>query len=313
MVQPREQILQAFGGQVNMRIAFQFSRDEIKQFLGNVRANPVAFGAAGTDIPAIQALCQDIARLWAFDGTHYSDPSLRPEQHILRVLHPEWPREYISKFRLGRHLFKDVNFWSLPDLLGLVLNLLGPAPAGATRRNFFLPLIAMFGKWCQKLCVEYPPVVLQCTWTTGGNGEYFLGASMSGYNVDKVETGSWLAVLNRARFSVISTERFRLSGWSQAWSPSIRRRRRDGRPFGRCAETYPLRFLLRDTADKSAIHGLGLSARVLWSTHAYDDRLAGPIWEGTWNPCSNCMALIENMEGLVANFNRYNGRRGAPA
>jgi hypothetical protein len=41
-----------------------------------------------------------------------------------------------------------------------------------------------------------------------------------------------------------ATERFRLSGWSQAWSPSIRRSGDRGTPFGRCGETYPLRLTL---------------------------------------------------------------------
>ncbi|KAF7114570.1 hypothetical protein CNMCM5793_009215 [Aspergillus hiratsukae] len=48
--------------------------------------------------------------------------------------------------------FKGIDFWALADTLGMLPGLLGPAPAGATKRNFFLPVTAMFGKWCQRLC-----------------------------------------------------------------------------------------------------------------------------------------------------------------
>ncbi|RLL93839.1 hypothetical protein CFD26_101012 [Aspergillus turcosus] len=50
-----------------------------------------------------------------------------------------------------------------------------------------------------------------------------------------------------------------------------------GTRLGRCAETYPLRPMLRDAADKTAIHGLALSARGLQATDIYDDRLSGLI------------------------------------
>ncbi|PKX89384.1 uncharacterized protein P174DRAFT_425308 [Aspergillus novofumigatus IBT 16806] len=67
-----------------------------------------------------------------------------------------------------------------------------------------------------------------------------------------------------------------------------------------------------DAADKGAIHGLALSARGLRETDTYDDHLSGPIWTNTWHPCSNCKELTENTGGSVANFNKYNGRQGAP-
>ncbi|KAF7115228.1 hypothetical protein CNMCM5793_001655 [Aspergillus hiratsukae] len=122
-----------------------------------------------------------------------------------------------KQFDLRKSSFKDIDFWASPNMLGFLLGLLGPAPAGATKRNFYLRLTAMFGKWCQRLCSARLPTVVQCPWSTA-DGRYCLGASMSGHDAEKRTTGSWLAVLNRARFSVIRNERFRLSGWSQAWS-----------------------------------------------------------------------------------------------
>ncbi|KAF7180013.1 hypothetical protein CNMCM7691_009066 [Aspergillus felis] len=260
---------------------------EINNFLDNIQAHPITFGAAP-------------------DGSYYRDASLRPRQHVQRPLHPNWTSQYIAKLQLNKSPFKNVEFWSMADMLGLLLGLLGPAQFLSATHSKVRQMVpaTLFGM---------PPRVFQCTWDAAGDGRYSLGASMSGYNAEKTRTGSWLAVLNRARFSVISTERFRLSGWSQAWSPSIRRRGKlKGIPFGRCAETYPLRLMLRDAAEKSAIHGLALSARGLRATDTYDDHFSSPIWRNTWHPCSNCKALIETMGGSVANFNKYNGWQGDP-
>lgn len=38
-------------------------------------------------------------------------------------------------------------YWALTDLVGLFFAKLGPAPAGATKDNFFLPLTAVFARW----------------------------------------------------------------------------------------------------------------------------------------------------------------------
>lgn len=81
------------------------------------------------------------------------------------------------------------DFWVSPDMLGLLLGLLGPAPAGATKRNFYLPLTAMFSKWCQRLCSARLPTVVQCTWSTA-DGRYCLGAIMSGH--DGREEDNWV-------------------------------------------------------------------------------------------------------------------------
>ncbi|RHZ58681.1 hypothetical protein CDV55_102127 [Aspergillus turcosus] len=62
------------------------------------------------------------------------------------------------------------------------------------------------------------------------------------------------------------------TNWCQAWSPSIRSRGDRGKPFGRCAETYALRLMLKDAVNKSDIHGLALDSRGLMQTASYDDR-----------------------------------------
>lgn len=182
----------------------------------------------------------------------YDVPGLEPPQHISRVINPSWnrpnPSNQVSKFQILKFAFHGIKYWSCADLLGLFLSSLGLAPNGATKRNFFLPLTAVYGRWCEKLCPTQPPVVFQCTWCERNDQatRFFLGASRSGYQAPPATTGTWRHVLNKARFYVLdAAELLNLAGWSLAWSPRIRDSGRRSSRFGYCGETYPFRILLR--------------------------------------------------------------------
>lgn len=156
---------------------------------------------------------------------------------------------------------------------------MGPAPAGANKRTFYLPLTAVYGQWCRKIAGEqlngdsgvgFPPYMFQCTWRKipDVDDKFFLGASLEGYNwgadrdgVTDDQVGDWMTVLRRARFDLIWTygdlqndrdengER-----WDLNWSPVRAAQRRTsnsqqsygdiGQRFGNCAETYPFLNLL---------------------------------------------------------------------
>ena len=96
--------------------------------------------------------------------------NLTPDQHIYRRANPSWvpdrpdrprrgnrpplppqPLATISKFRVRRYLHNNGEYWSPYDLLGLFLSFMGPAPDGATKRNFYLPLTAVYGRWCHQI------------------------------------------------------------------------------------------------------------------------------------------------------------------
>ena len=141
----------------------------------------------------------------------------------------------------------DVDFWSVTDLLGLILSSIGRAPLGATKRNFYLLLTAVYGKWCSNVCSTPPAFVVQCSWreTPGEPSKFFLGASLAGHRASKAATGSWRHVLDRARYYIPCSEPLKLAGWSPKRSPSLQAHGPTfGKPFGRCAETYPLRVML---------------------------------------------------------------------
>jgi hypothetical protein len=142
------------------------------------------------------------------DGDDFrARPNLRPDQHIYRTANSRWipprpdrprrgrpplppqPPATISKFRVRRYLHNGRHYWSPYDLLGLFLSFMGPAPNGATKRNFYLPITAVYGRWCRQIAGEDPgggvgdhPYMFQCTWCvrSGQPTRFSLGSSLAG-------------------------------------------------------------------------------------------------------------------------------------
>ena len=89
---------------------------------------------------------------------------------------------------------------------------MGPAPVGATKRNFFLPMTAMFGRWCQQL-VHKSPLMSNCTWESeNGPAKFFLGASLTvsltggSFDLFQPADGTWKSVIRRVRYKLMGRE-----------------------------------------------------------------------------------------------------------
>jgi hypothetical protein len=194
------------------------------------------------------------------DGEHFrTGPNLTPDQHIYRAANPVWilqrpqPPAAMSKFRVRRHLHNDRDYWSPYDLLGLFLSFMGPAPDGATKRNFYLPITAVYGRWCRQIAGDDPgdgvgdhPYMFQCTWCirSGQPTRFSLGSSLAGYDWTPDSTGTWQTVLRRARFALVDGVPLRQAGYDFDNSPRIEWGNGRGARFGNCAETYPFVDLL---------------------------------------------------------------------
>jgi hypothetical protein len=211
------------------------------------------------------------------DGEDFrAGPNLTPDQHIYRAANPAWipqrpdrprrrgrpplppqPPATISKFGVRRYLHDGRDYWSPYDLLGLFLSFMSPAPNGATKRNFYLPMTAVYGRWCRQIAGRRPgggvgdlPYMFQCTWCmrSGQPTRFFLGSSLAGYSWDIDLTGTWETVLTRARFDLVDGVPLRQAGYDFDNSPMIQQSREAGSGpkirFGTCAETYPFLDLL---------------------------------------------------------------------
>ncbi|PYH86046.1 hypothetical protein BO82DRAFT_370985 [Aspergillus uvarum CBS 121591] len=282
-------LLPWLNGRLDLRQAYMFSYANIIALLQDIVRWPAVYGVPAENVNMLASIHQRIDQLRQPNGPSYLVPP--PPQSIDRRANPRWPHS-ISELRLNKSTCHGVDYWALPDCLGLFLSSLGRAPAGASKRNFYLPLLS--GEIRQK------PRVYQCTWTPAG--EFHLGASRGGWSVRR-GIGSWLAVLDRARFGIIKSAVLELTNWSQAWTPTIARRgKKAGKPFGRCAETYPFRKLLMGKPKEVAeqVCGLALSNKYIYTAPS------------VWDPCPNCEVLIEIHKGKISNFDRWTECVGAP-
>ncbi|KAF5603162.1 uncharacterized protein FSUBG_7385 [Fusarium subglutinans] len=191
-----------------------------------------------------------------------------------------------------------VSYWNHYDLLGFILSLLKEDLDGAKKDNFFLPLTAVYGRWCAKIggngkTEKHPkpptaegitamadkprgvgavPTVFQCTWMTAQDGVCFaLGSSLAGFE----KAGEkWKERLRTYRFDLLYgwnnihtlTRETKVEGkkkeetWHFNNSPNRSVKGDAGTHFGNCGETYPFLHICRslDVKAREDVNGLAL-------------------------------------------------------
>ncbi|KAK4167518.1 hypothetical protein QBC43DRAFT_256012 [Cladorrhinum sp. PSN259] len=310
-----------FGGK-NLKTLYDDynSKAKVFEFLDAVIAS--ATDPLKTELTTIRS---QIALLSAPDGNEYSGGAARPRQHIRRVVTPAW-RNWVanaSKFAVqanspGHWWAKQAGtrpYWSPFDLLGLFFAKMGPAPnfATANEANFYLPLTAVYARFCMWIGFNKKPAVtgarregrrgqgvgdpsfyFQCTWDPQ-TGDFFLGAVLAGYEWalrGADDTGSWQDALRRKRYSLLSGFHD-FPGTYTTWEESPTRIDRPGsQVFGNCAETYPFLEMLGPHVDqldtRRRMEGLALQ-REFAEINKYD---AAKVKRKVAPPCANCQQLL---------------------
>ncbi|KAF9223280.1 hypothetical protein BS17DRAFT_131870 [Gyrodon lividus] len=282
----------AFNGRFDFTVAYTWEKPAIHEFLDNVAEDPVAYGAPEDRQAEIQLLRTYIKALDFPNGEIYRQDE--PYQQILRKLN-EFALDPTDPIPWLRH---QEPFFIIFDLLGVFLSLMGPAPTTGTAptpKNYFLPLLVVYAKWCTKLAPETNqcPTVVQVTWSTDNDTLYpFLGASARGYaHGTEGPPQQWTSLVQETRHG-------HLNGILQApytnfgTSPGIAEDAENGTNFGNCAETYPFLYVLGDNALLANSYGIAYKP----------SKTTRPVYEGArfWHrtrggmlpPCINCQRLI---------------------
>lgn len=179
------------------------------------------------------------------DGPDFAGgPDKEPHQPTRRKLNPEWGRigsASISKFLLDPLVHQGVPLTSLFDLIGAFLSV-NKAPPSATAKDFFLPVLGLYDRWCHAM-YKTVPIMLQGTWVSKGldMGQFALGASCFGYRTKG--TGDWKRVVQEGRWALLDDEHMVNAGYSMLDTPQTRVD--VGVWYGNCAETVPFVMLLR--------------------------------------------------------------------
>ncbi|OTB15547.1 hypothetical protein K445DRAFT_301010 [Daldinia sp. EC12] len=281
------------------------------------------------------------------NGFEYVNDRAPPKSHFPRKLNPAWPKVVNKlddpvKFILlnwpinhkgALEKATEARWWNPYDLLGLFISILGPAPSTADKNNYFLPLTAVYARWCSRVAgrateswewnprgdgVGDWPYMFQATWKPIGKEIYFfVGSSVAGddwiENVKRGEdaskrVGKWRRAVQRSRFNMfhksLQMKLFDINTFDT--SPvQNNKNTKSNQPYGNCGETYPFVFSIR-SSNNIDLKGLALQRDFMMkqSLASYDDYLKG---SKTYlcGPCDNCRTLIEAAGALPKNFGGY--------
>ncbi|KAF9768841.1 hypothetical protein IL306_013801 [Fusarium sp. DS 682] len=260
----------------------------------NTKAMRLSVTVSSTDERSVSLPESDITE------SELDNSDVEPRQHIFRKMNKEWDaNDAIKAVNSKFHTPPDwthqavegsplLTYWSPFDLLGLFLSKIakGNVQSQAEKKNFYLPLTAMYARWCCVIGTNKAPrgvgdpgMYSQCTWNPNTH-ELFLGVTLSGYEWgDEAVVGKWkyghpaAEEFTRTDFRKgLQWSRYQLlrnnfpdfnTQWSFMWSPVIngkpenhdRNRPADsdpvGQKFGNCAETYPFIEMLRLVTNSS--------------------------------------------------------------
>ncbi|KAI1186326.1 hypothetical protein F5B17DRAFT_404437 [Nemania serpens] len=347
------ELLAAFGEPTFFRTAFNYELKDIVAWLQACIKGEK--GGDATKDPAITALLSEIgSRLSTLilpNGAQFMNPNVKPDSHFPRKLDPKWkPASYLtetkflllslgSTYQRGLEKAVKVNWWNPYDLLGFSLSVLGPAPAGANKNNYFLPLTAVYARWCSRIAGRPMrawgwtpsshngqgdwPFMFNATWrlekkSTDGKIFFFLGSSTAGDNWLPKEVGQWRTRVQRQRFDTLfaglQMKLFEQDSFDMKTS-KVQQRDSNAFCYGNCAETYPFIFSVRGgPSANDALNGLALKREFMKAKKlsTYDPTAEGSVWQSLCGPCDNCDHIIKAAGGDPTKFSRNRDKRYAP-
>ncbi|KAI0007430.1 hypothetical protein F4779DRAFT_512252 [Xylariaceae sp. FL0662B] len=358
MATPKVQILPAFGDNKFFETAFSYTLDDINKWINDCIAGTE--GGERTKIKEVRdqlrAVHMRLEPLMRPKGSEFVVPGMEPDSHFRRLFNPTWWDDernwkYETKFTLNPYMGKyrgaldnsiSVEWWSPYDLLGLFISILGPSPAGADKNNYFLPLTAVYGRWCSRIAGRKKPepknpgdgegdwpYMFQITWRPVGEPvtnkaagtkkvqsrcHFFLGSSLAGDYWRQKEVGQWRRAVQLNRFNMfygnLQKNLFDLATFDES-PEQVKNRDPSKQPYGNCAETYPFIFSVR-RGDNSDLSGIALQRDFMGDESLNFDAVYKNIWKNVCGPCANCAQLISEAGAERANFKKDKDKSKLP-
>ncbi|KAL5084004.1 hypothetical protein Trisim1_000737 [Trichoderma cf. simile WF8] len=328
------------------RVKFRFTRDDILKWMKDVasknNANCPPEELRTDDHFKLLLKVYDQLESLATGGENYEEP-IGPQNrkcHIYRELNPGYGDKKTQRKDVSDFLVKswtnnydsgpdvrniNLNYWCIYDLIGLFMSLLGSAPPAADRNNYFLPLTAVYARWCSRLAGKLKnkksqepskagigpiPTMFQCTWRErkDGNGKkwFFLGASVAGDSFASNPSGrDWQTKVQMERFQMLLQHQQTTmvqDGEFNRTEPEVTSPTGTGNIWGNCAETYPFVQCMSNfdvTNSNQIVQGLALGKTFidqrdpLLNYTGYADDL---IWTSVRPPCNNCAELLNRVQ-----------------
>ncbi|KAL7953825.1 hypothetical protein V8C34DRAFT_295957 [Trichoderma compactum] len=324
------------------RVAFRFKRDDILGWMKKVASqnNPNCPSEDLRTKKHFDFLLEiyDQLESLATNGSKYNEPDVH-KCHIYRKLNPGYGKKKTQSQDVSQFLVEtwtnnydsgpdirniNLDYWCVYDLIGLFLGLLGSAPPAADRNNYFLPLTAVYARWCSRLAGKLKnkksqepeaagigpiPTMFQCTWRERKDGKgkwFFLGASVAGDQFANNASGSdWQLKVQMERFNMLlhNQQTTMVSdGEFNSTEPELEAGG-SGNLWGNCAETYPFVQCMAKFDDainsNQIVQGLALSKTFIdqkdpvLNYSGYADDI---FWTCVRPPCGNCAELLKRVK-----------------
>ncbi|KAF9261372.1 hypothetical protein L218DRAFT_1001865 [Marasmius fiardii PR-910] len=204
----------------------------------------------------------------------------------------------------------EFKFETIYDIVGWIFSVVGKTPTGATKENYFWPLLGVYFMFCRKLInnKEKEPQMVQLTFFSQNDGvqRVCLGANLDNPKPSRKNEMQkrraeqmWQKRLILQNEQEYVDEKLKENFPTEATYPPQK--------LGHCAETFPLLFIhsLGETAVDAASVG-GFAGKM---DLAFNFNEQNPVYdkdEVTKNlvsPCGNCEFLIKkNVGWVVQNF-----------
>jgi len=291
-----------FRGKLDFRDLYRYKTLDVIKFYTKVAQDPKEYGVP----PAYHAEFPKAVKLLE----NFSDPAaplkvFTKQQGSIQVLDP----------KTFQYADNKITLYTVYDLLGYLLSVIGPAPVEATRENYYIPLLAAYSKQCSEFAgnIKRAPYMTQITYfdklaeetpallsidvpddlSKAPDLNTALGASIGGPPQIK-------RAVQEARYTFIQTySGVTLPGPDVSLIDGIPK----GQRFGHCAETYPLTLLLSgrkmDPGLVACFSGLALETEAVQDMSDYK---LEALLEHMRNPCQNCQHLIKLYQGDPSKF-----------
>ncbi|KAF3062878.1 hypothetical protein CFAM422_010410 [Trichoderma lentiforme] len=327
------------------RVKFRFTREDILKWMKDVASEknancPPEELRTDDHFKFLLKIYEQLESL-ATGGENYENPGgpQKRKCHIYRELNPGYGPKQTQSKDVSDFLVKswtnnydsgpdvrniNLNYWCIYDLIGLFLSLLGSAPPAADRNNYFLPLTAVYARWCSRLAGKLKnkasqapsdpgvgpiPMMFQCTWRDRKDGKgkwFFLGASLGGDQfADNPSGADWQMKVQMERFRILRQHQQTVmvrDGDFNSTEPEKTLPDGTGNLWGNCAETYPF-VQCMDAFDvinsNQNVQGLALSKlfidqkKPVTDYSGYADDL---IWKSVRPPCRNCGDILRRVQ-----------------
>ncbi|MCJ1452193.1 hypothetical protein MMC28_002535 [Mycoblastus sanguinarius] len=295
---PTSAILRPWNNQqLTFATLYQMRKPEIVKFINDVAGKPESFRV---------------------EKTYYSDlkKAARSIEDVLSKKRSKFFLDEKDQLQPQALTFEGetINYFSVYDLLGWFMTVIGPSPQDASKENYLLPMGHLFCRWSKEFADGTNPPTMSSIVHVPSASKSLISVDIWDDLTPDVALGSTLpgrsATIRKdcqeRRFEQLQHWNFGVEKFPDQRAPGWQRK---SQCFGHCAETFPfIMAMILKTKRQIQLQGMtGVALDIGEAETASiqgvggDSVLSLPS-EDLRNPCLNCQYLLQELGAIGKNF-----------